>query len=79
MVTPETWRPLPNLVFYTLFLILNSHANVELPLIFSSNMVLQREIEVPIWGTASPSENITVSFLNQEKSTIADNQGKYFP
>jgi len=62
------------LVFSLPFIV---HAEVVLPPIFSSNMVLQREIEVPIWGTASPDEKITVTFMTQEKSTKADSQGKW--
>lgn len=37
-------------------------AEVSLPKIFSSNMVLQREIDIPVWGTADSGERITVTF-----------------
>ena len=52
-------------------------AKVKLPPVLSSHMVLQREMPVPIWGTAAPGEKITVSFRDQEKSTTADPQGKW--
>ncbi len=52
-------------------------AKVKLPPVLSSHMVLQREMLVPIWGTAAPGEKITVSFRDQEKSTTADRQGKW--
>lgn len=52
-------------------------ADVKLPAIFNDNMVLQREHKVPVWGTASPGEAITVSILGQQVSTKADAQGKW--
>ncbi|MCM4156948.1 sialate O-acetylesterase [Gramella sp. AN32] len=36
-------------------------ADVVLNTIFSDHMVIQRETEIPIWGWADPSEDITVS------------------
>ncbi len=45
--------------------------------IFSSNMVLQREMAVPIWGTAKPGEAISVSFAGQTVKTTADKNGKW--
>lgn len=52
-------------------------AKVSLPYIFSDNMVLQRESKIPIWGIASAQEKITVTFKNQKKETIADQNGKW--
>lgn len=46
-------------------------ANVKLNPLFSNNMVLQRGVEVPIWGTADEGEKVVVSFNGQEKSTVA--------
>jgi len=43
----------------------------------TDNMVLQREMDVPIWGTAAPKERITVSFNEQRKLTTADEAGKW--
>ncbi len=43
----------------------------------TDNMVLQREMDVPIWGTAAPKERITVSFNEQRKQTTADEAGKW--
>lgn len=40
----------------------SSRANVRLPYFFSSNMVLQRDIPVKIWGMAEKYEHVTVSF-----------------
>lgn len=52
-------------------------AVVKLPLVISSHMVLQRDIPVPIWGTAAPDEKVTVKFRGQEKSATADAQGRW--
>jgi len=40
-------------------------------------MVLQRGKPVPVWGTASPGESVTVSFKGQSVSTTADSQGNW--
>ena len=52
-------------------------ANVSLPYIFSDNMVLQRNAEIPIWGFASPKEKITIHFQKQTKTTVADENGNW--
>lgn len=44
---------------------------------FQSNMVLQRGMAVPVFGTASPGEEVIVTFRGQTKSTHADNDGKW--
>nr|WP_276166015.1 sialate O-acetylesterase [Zobellia alginiliquefaciens] len=45
--------------------------------IFGDDMVLQREKQVPIWGTSSPNEKITVSFGGQSKTTQSGADGKW--
>ncbi|HSJ04635.1 MAG TPA: hypothetical protein VK956_19345, partial [Verrucomicrobium sp.] len=52
-------------------------AEIKVSKVFSPHMVLQREMAVPIWGTAAPSEKVTVKFRNQEKTTQADASGKW--
>jgi len=52
-------------------------AEVTLPRVICSHMVLQRDMPLSIWGAASPGEKVTVSFRNQQKSAIADPQGKW--
>jgi len=54
-----------------------THADVRLPEIFDNNMVLQRDMPVPIWGWAEPGEKVTVSFSGQKVETTADAQGKW--
>jgi sialate O-acetylesterase len=44
---------------------------------FSDHMVLQRKMPLPVWGTADPGEQVTVSFNGQTKKTKADAEGKW--
>ena len=41
--------------------------------IFADNMVLQREVSVPVFGTGENGITVTVSFNGQEKSTVIEN------
>lgn len=42
---------------------------------FSSGMIVQQGMPVPIWGLADPGENVAVSFRGQLKLTRADSSG----
>ena len=53
-----------------------SFATVKPNSLFSDNMVLQRGIAVPLWGTANEGEKVTVEFNGQKASTTAIN-GKW--
>ena len=44
---------------------------------FSNNMVLQRDMKVPVWGWAEPDEKIEVIFNGQELETSAGSKGKW--
>jgi len=52
-------------------------ADVRLPHIFGDNMVLQRDMAIPIWGWAEADETITVSFCEQNVSARTDNKGQW--
>ncbi len=52
-------------------------ADIVLPPVLSSHMVLQRDRPVPVWGTAAPGEQITVEFAGQKKTAVADAQGQW--
>jgi sialate O-acetylesterase len=54
-----------------------SAADVKLPQVLSSHMVLQRDAAVPVWGTAAPGEAVTVKFRDQTKTATADKDGKW--
>jgi len=52
-------------------------ADVRLPHVFTDNMVLQRDQAVPVWGSADPGEEVTVTFAGQFKKATADADGKW--
>lgn len=60
MLTKTTFLWLVGFFFLPVLL----HAEVKLPAVFCNHMVLQRGVNIPIWGTASPGENIAISFRN---------------
>jgi sialate O-acetylesterase len=45
--------------------------------LFSDHMVLQNDMQVPIWGTAVPGEKVTVKFLGQTRSATTSADGKW--
>ncbi len=53
------------------------HAEVSLPKLFSSHMVLQRDMPIHVWGSASPGEAITVSFHDLSNTTTTDATGRW--
>lgn len=50
---------------------------LKLPTLFSNNMVLQRDMKVPVWGWAHPGEKIQVALAGQIVSTQADKDGRW--
>ena len=52
-------------------------AEVKLPKIISSGMVIQRNDTARIWGTADAGEPVTVTFLKKKYKTIADEDGNW--
>jgi sialate O-acetylesterase len=54
---------------------LAAEADISLAPVFGDHAVLQRGKPVPIWGTAAPSESITVSFRGQSASATAGADG----
>jgi sialate O-acetylesterase len=63
------------LVFGSAFV--HVEAQVTLPKIIGSNMVLQQELPIPVWGWATPGEKITVTFNGQLASAKAGTDGKW--
>ena len=54
-----------------------SSADVTLPRILGSGMVLQRNLPVPLWGWADANEKISVTFAGQTRTTTAGKNGKW--
>jgi sialate O-acetylesterase len=55
----------------------NIKANVSISYPIADSMVIQRNMRVPIWGTAASGENIQVTFNNQIKTTTTGTNGKW--
>ena len=68
-------------IIYIVLLVISisMQANVSLPSIFASHMVMQQNSEVVIWGWGKPFEEIkiTTSWDNLEYKTITDNQANW--
>lgn len=56
-----------------------ARADVTLNPLVSNGAVLQRDISIPIWGTGSDGEKITVRFAGQQSTTIAGADKKFVP
>jgi sialate O-acetylesterase len=54
-----------------------ARADVTLPAVIGSHMVLQRERPLPIWGWAEPGEEVTVTLDAQKVSAKADDKGRW--
>ncbi len=52
-------------------------AGLELSRLFTDHMVMQRNMQVPVWGWAEPGEEIKVTIDKQEKKSTADKDGKW--
>jgi len=64
---------------FSLFLTNLLFANINLPAIFTDNMVLQRNAEIIIWGNANPKEEITLKgdFLDKEYKVVTGNDAVF--
>ena len=67
------------IVAIQLLFIQSIYAEVTLPALVSSNMVLQRNATVTIWGWADANENIQIdaSWLKEPRQLMADDDGNW--
>ncbi len=54
-----------------------ANAEVTLPKVFSSHMVLQRDMPIHIWGDAAAGEQITVDLHGSTNTATTDNLGRW--
>jgi sialate O-acetylesterase len=54
-----------------------SSADVRLPALFSDNMVLQQEMEIPVWGWADPGEKVIIEIGDFRAEAVTNNEGKW--
>jgi len=52
-------------------------ADVTVPKAFGSNMVMQRDIALPVWGWAEAGEKVTVKLGDCTKTATADKDGAW--
>jgi len=65
------------LMAFALALPLTANAEVALPKIFGSSMVLQRDKPILIWGWAGPGEAVTVNLDGATATTKGDGKGNW--
>ncbi len=56
---------------------LTVEAKVQLPQLFQSGMVLQRNKPIPVWGKADANEPVTISWNKKKYTTKADANGRW--
>jgi sialate O-acetylesterase len=54
-----------------------ARAKLKLALVFTDDMILQRETVMPVWGWAEPGEKVVVEFAGQSETGNADAAGKW--
>lgn len=69
--------PLLAALFLSLPITSVSRADVKLPAVLASHMVLQQGIPLPIWGWAESGEKVTVRFDEQSATAVADAKGNW--
>ena len=52
-------------------------AQVTLPAVLSSHMVIEHDLPVHVWGKAAPGESITVGLRGETGSASASNLGRW--
>ena len=65
------------LVFVAVLLPGTVYGDAKLAGIFTDHMVLQRDRQVPVWGTATAGEKVRVVFGKQVHTTNADQDGRW--
>ena len=69
-----------NLIFVfglTALIAVDATADISMPKIFSDHMVLQRNANVKIWGTAEPRQRLSIKFADKELKATADAKGNW--
>lgn len=64
-------------IAFTAFSAGDLSADVKPHALFCDHMVLQQGISVPVWGTAAPGEEVTVSVAGQTADATADEAGAW--
>jgi sialate O-acetylesterase len=70
MITSRTYRVLG--VLGAIMFSTAARAEVKPHALFAENAVLQQQADVPVWGSASEGETVTVEYQDQKVSTTAE-------
>ena len=65
------------LVGFALTLGAMARADVKPHPLFTDHMVLQRGVEIPVWGKAEPGEKVKVTLGKSDASATADDKGMW--
>lgn len=64
-------------VLLTIASIAGADQKLEMAAPFTANMILQRQMEVPVWGFDAPGAKVRVEFAGQAKSVVANQYGDW--
>src|SRR6185437_13547444 len=76
-ILSSTMKRIVSLLAIALWSSLGASAEVRLPKILSSHMVLQRDRPMHFWGWADPGEKVNVTLDGQSGGAVADKLGKW--
>lgn len=63
---------------FALLTLAHAHAaELKLAAPFADHAILQRDMPLPVWGTAGAGEKVSVSFAGQSKTVAADESGRW--
>jgi sialate O-acetylesterase len=65
------------LALYSLMPTSSLFAQISLPKVLGSHMVVQRDLPVHVWGMAAPNQAVVVIFRSQSRTTHADRLGQW--
>ena len=52
-------------------------AQVTMPKVLSSHMVMQRDLPVHVWGMAAPGQSVTAAFRGESRTVTSDPLGHW--
>jgi len=64
-------------LFAMVLFVAAARGEVRVAHVFGDQMVLPRDVPVPVWGWAEAGESVAAEFGEQRKSTTADGEGKW--
>jgi len=62
---------------YVLLICQAAFCQVKLPLLVSDGMVLQRDVNVKVWGWADAGEKVTITFKDKTHTVVTGTDGKW--